>query len=1230
MTGSIGNRIKKYLKRYKTYGVLLATCAIVAFVCQVAHSTRSQDMDIARYEKELKEKVVDAGNRLDELENAIVQDDKASEQRVLEQVDEDVLTLAIYEDDELKKWSSNRLLLPIELTDVFDNSDYVKIGSTWCVPLRKMVGNKVIVALVYVRTEHDINNEWFEDQFAKGFVTDGVIASKNQNMTWVEWTEVISLGALLLLILFGVNYSYKWLFNWHRMPGWYFITLFLLTGIGIELLFTTGAVGNFAPVNFFSPLYYASGEWMTSLGQMFVLSAFVFFEILFFFQNNRLRIGHRTAIGIVNHGLAEKNDKGNCWGNGYFLLLHIVSMAMGVGLTELIANVVQNSPISFSVNDVNSIRWTNVVTVVVFLFLFLSAAMARHEMVTCYIKKRWEKSIMSIFVISDVAVFIIILLLPPYYEESLRLGLVYLGTVIVSDFAALQPIERTKHKTKLTLLSLPVITLLVAIYSFYMVVLVDSHTQEKQMREMELMANNIEDNELLDRNVFTEMMLKELDQSLSDDDSLALLHDESSIRSHIKEKHLKNFWNNYVTEVHYIPLNTTTSQNSLVRHLGQVMMGSEMVAGTNFGYCRGRKEPIDYLGRYALKGNGVVYITLREKGRLRSFSFPERLLKEQASEDLGDRDFSMARYVNGERKAMRGGFRYPIDTLWFKVRTDHKPMFRDRGHRHYIHQSENGDVLVISERMKEGETGWLFFWVSVFVTSMGVLVLTNLGNQLTFRDCKRKKKRRLGIVGKQMVAFFSIMLLSFAAIGWITFNYSSHQYEMRQTANLRNRTHYIQKQMQQAFRDSSAWHRGDANALQYELQDIATTYESDVHLYDSAGHFVSSSLLEMANKGLIANVVNPSIMTRNDDEPHIFTEQVGKLKYYVGYARVMNKERKTLGFVSVPSAMSYAVMRNEVSSLFAITISVYLAFLLLSSFVFFYLNSRIAAPLTTVSEGLSDMRLQKANKRIELKTQDDEIGRIVRQYNNMVDRLDEAVTQLAKSERQTAWKQMARQVTHEIKNPLTPMRLTLQMMIHMKKQGGEEFDTYFNEHAPMLIEQIDTLAHIATSFGDFAKMPEAQRERVNVVEAINNATTLFQSNSEGVKVTQNIQVDDPTYILVDKRHLSQVLSNLVKNAIQSIPSDRQGDVRVLVQKGTQDENAQDSKTVRIDVVDNGIGVASDIKDDIFTPNFTTKTSGSGLGLAIVKNIVETNEGNISFTSVEGKGTTFTVTFPIID
>ena len=293
---------------------------------------------------------------------------------------------------------------------------------------------------------------------------------------------------------------------------------------------------------------------------------------------------------------------------------------------------------------------------------------------------------------------------------------------------------------------------------------------------------------------------------------------------------------------------------------------------------------------------------------------------------------------------------------------------------------------------------------------------------------------------------------------------------------------------------------------------------------------------------------------------------------------------------------------------------VYLLMLLIAIALAFFVSKYITRSLQTISDKLSVTALTKSNEKIFIENPSEEIGKLVDSYNSMIDELEQSAVKLARSEREQAWREMAKQVAHEIKNPLTPMRLSVQSFVRKFDPNDPEVKTKVTEFAKTLIQQIDTMSSIASAFSNFAKMPAQQNETLNVVNIVKLALDIFNEN-----YIHFIADEEEIIAKLDRTQLIRVVTNLVKNAIQAVPEVESPRILVSV--------SSDGDLVKISVADNGIGIDDSFKEKIFEPKFTTKSSGMGLGLGMVRNIVETYDGTINFTSQPGKGTVFTVRFP---
>lgn len=293
---------------------------------------------------------------------------------------------------------------------------------------------------------------------------------------------------------------------------------------------------------------------------------------------------------------------------------------------------------------------------------------------------------------------------------------------------------------------------------------------------------------------------------------------------------------------------------------------------------------------------------------------------------------------------------------------------------------------------------------------------------------------------------------------------------------------------------------------------------------------------------------------------------------------------------------------------------VYLFLFFIAIAIAYIISSYITKSLKTVSDKLVKTGINKHNEKILLKNASKEIYILVNAYNEMIDELEISAVKLAQSERETAWREMAKQVAHEIKNPLTPMRLTIQSFQQHFDANTPDYKQKLNEFCTILIEQIDTMSAVASAFSSFAEMPIGKVETINVVDVIKITLDIFTEN--GIEfLTLNSKIS----IQFDKTQMIRIINNLVKNALQACQSASKPKIIVSL--------SQTKKYVLIKVKDNGQGIAPENILKVFEPKFTTKSSGMGLGLAIVKKIIETYKGNINFTTEFGKGTEFTISLP---
>ncbi|MDC6350439.1 ATP-binding protein [Zeaxanthinibacter sp. PT1] len=408
--------------------------------------------------------------------------------------------------------------------------------------------------------------------------------------------------------------------------------------------------------------------------------------------------------------------------------------------------------------------------------------------------------------------------------------------------------------------------------------------------------------------------------------------------------------------------------------------------------------------------------------------------------------------------------------------------------------------------------------------------------------------------------------------------------------------------------------------LQYIFKDeiyrIADVQNVNFNIYDLEGDLVRSSrpqlTVDSLSMCLDAEVLNR--LKESVDKRFVEDNTAAGDKYLASYTYILDPRFKPIGILNLPYFEDNSFNDMELREFLMRLGGVYLVMLFMAILLAYIVSTYITRSLQTISDKMGKTDFTKRNEKIFVEKPSQEIGKLIDAYNAMIDELEQSAAKLARSEREQAWREMAKQVAHEIKNPLTPMRLSVQSFERSFNPEDPKADQKIREFAKTLIQQIDTMSSIASAFSNFAEMPAQQNETLDVVKIVKLALDIF--NEDYIHFIAN---EEKIIAKLDRTQLIRVVTNLVKNAIQAVPEIK--DPRILVTVSTENE------FVKISVADNGIGIGDDVRDKVFEPKFTTKSSGMGLGLGMVKNIVETYKGSITFTSQQGKGTVFTVLFP---
>ena len=401
-----------------------------------------------------------------------------------------------------------------------------------------------------------------------------------------------------------------------------------------------------------------------------------------------------------------------------------------------------------------------------------------------------------------------------------------------------------------------------------------------------------------------------------------------------------------------------------------------------------------------------------------------------------------------------------------------------------------------------------------------------------------------------------------------------------------------------------------------KIDEMAEVHEMQIHIYDLDGKLIIKSNESFFKDSTEVRIQDNVLKKLNSSADKTFMKrtEINGQKYQSSYSYITDKRFKPLAILYLPYLQDDTLLNRDLNNFLVRMAEVYLFMLLIAIVLSFFLSKYITKSLKIVSEKINQTRLDKRNQKIELSNATEEIYALVSAYNSMIDELEESAVKLATSEREQAWREMAKQVAHEIKNPLTPMRLSVQSFQRNFDKDDPEIRSKVDEYSNTLINQIDTMSSIASAFSNFAKMPAQQSETLNVPKIVKLALDIFNEKYIEFKCEK-----EEILAKFDRTQLIRVITNLVKNATQALKDVEDPHILVMVE--------EEEDMVCVSISDNGSGISEENKTKVFEPKFTTKSSGMGLGLAMVKNIVETYNGTISFVSKQNKGTIFNVRFP---
>lgn len=631
---------------------------------------------------------------------------------------------------------------------------------------------------------------------------------------------------------------------------------------------------------------------------------------------------------------------------------------------------------------------------------------------------------------------------------------------------------------------------------------------------------------------------------------------------------------------------------------------------------------------------GVLLIDMKSRSFSQYTSYPEVLadsrLDQQQTELISD--YSYAFYRDGQLVNQSGKYVYPVtDSAYDPIALrEFKQVGVDEGFSHLAYKSNSRNLIVLS---KPEQSNWMqlaslsFFFLVFMLFYMIASLITWLVRTLSKSDFSLRNLRWNYLIMSNRTLYstriqmFIVVAVVFTLItvGVITYYSISQQFSRQQETTIMRHAWEVAKGLESRI---LKYNIDLSDGFAEEFEEIAESNALDLNLFDVSGRLVYSTQPRIYDLKLISEYMNPVAfqhMSHYGRSQYVHEEEIGDLNYIAGYAAIKNADYAPIAYLSVPYFSSQREFDNNIGGLFNTLINIYaLVILVLGLFAVFVAN-KVTAPLLLVQKSLAKTKIGKQNEPIFWK-RNDEIGSLIREYNLMIAELEQSALKIMQSERESAWKEMAKQVAHEIKNPLTPLKLGMQQLERSWKDGDPNFDARFVRFKESFIEQIDSLSRIASEFSDFAKMPDTKILDLDLMDVIDNSVSVFD-HYQNVTITVNLLFEEDALVVNgDKDQLLRTFNNLIKNAIEAAVNKRRCQIQIYVSR--QENHAL------IEFRDNGEGISIEARKKLFQPNFTTKSSGTGLGLAFVKRALENMGGSIHYKTAIGKGTTFFIRIPL--
>ncbi len=1229
---------------------LLATAAwfiTLSFIIDNYWSDKSSDTAV---NKRIESYILAQENDFDKLAsdtaliNNIVQ--KNYDEKLLKQLSAKRYFIYIYSENEsnffnLEFWSSQVVEPGGLLLTLPGQSGFMQLANGYYVWRKHQVGKLTTLALIPVKWNYSITNEYLRNSFATGYELENYftisedesinpILSKDgnflfslkQNLTVsVTQNNIVAailriLAGVLVLLFVQIISVYFVQRNFYRGVLFLVIVLALLRFLSYYFALPI----NFRQYELFDPRIYASNTIMRSLGDLLINSVFFLWVVLFarhYMQENKIAFTTKNKLlkwVIVLTGVA---------------VLLVSTFVVG----NLIRSMVSDSQISF---DVVNFFTLNMYSVIGFLVLGSLAIgfFLLSQIVIYLLQPLFPKKIMGLILLITIVglVFLTLRINQPSVIFDLYLLIWLLIYLILLNSRQLYFFAAEIVSSRL------IFWLFFFSISISLIIIIENNIKETEKRKnyAEALSTKADpSSERLMNTVLTDFrseVLAPLFPGFKKEEVNKLIKDS------LLNANFTGYLNKYDTRIYTFDDDERSLYNqdsttfntlaTILKTQGKPTAIPDLyyydVSYDRFSYIS-KKDIADSAGKLL----GYVFIIASPKRYKTDALYPELFLKGYNNSIENSPIYSFAVYNKFKLVTSHNDYAFPSHLRPNQVPVNDFESHTKAGYDELWYKAGVDKVVIIAKQQNlfiESITLFSYlFCAFLFVTGFFWLLNSFIRSRLRWKEIRQYWQ--MSIRNQVHATIIFISLLSFIVVGVATILFFIDRYYNNNREKLSRTIQVMQNEVRNSlsaiavFDDViTIYDPAYKDKLELTIAKISEVHAVDINLYDLQGNLKVSSLPLPYNKGIVSNKMDPEAyyhLNHLKEIQFFKDETIGSLHYLSNYVPVIDETGKDYAYLNIPYFTSQTKLRQEISNFLVAIINLNAFIFLIAGIVALFITNRITRSFSFISNKMKQVNLGQINEAIQWKRKD-EIGELVMEYNKMVAKLDDSAIALAKSEREGAWREMARQVAHEIKNPLTPMKLSLQYLQKAIDSNTGDVTALSKSVARTLVEQIDHLSQIAGEFSQFANIGNPRMEMFDLNESM--AMITYLHNSEENLKLEWLPLQEPVMINADKTHINRLFTNLIQNAIQAVPEDRTPHITIT-------EKLLESN-VRITIEDNGNGIPASMKSKIFTPNFTTKTSGTGLGLAMCKGIVEQSKGNIWFDTQEGKGTIFYIELPV--